>query len=365
MIVPIIPATSVANSSAPHQAEAQHRRDRQIGDRVIQIRCQRRAFKAAWMVVGGHGVGKSFMGDVFLSKLFGRLFGQIASKSFGEKFSVAAVQNKMLVFADEARIKGLSALDEVKSLIRKTRVSGELKGVDEREYNNYARFYFASNTLNTGIRQEDTVDRALYITRAYTPEHVGMSHLEFQSKWVDAQKSFFQEFADLMNDRVVVAHFMRIFANISVTRREIENVTGSAAADPEIVKLNLGLSRRIAKEMIERGYIIEHMALEFPFSQNEFSLAVTEYLSKSGRRNVNSEWIMAEFENAGVLESHRVGGVKKLRFRWKMGELTQRFGDSIGVPLNSDFEFTEADFGPNEADGSNPIPWRGSRPRRF
>ena len=154
---------------------------------------------------------------------------------------------------------------------------------------------------------------------------------------------------------------MRLFVDIEVTRREIENVAGSAAADPEIVSLNLSTARRMAKEMVEHGSVLEHMDISFPFSQGDFNVAITERLNKIGERNVSADWISTSSRaSACWSRSKAAGGGQDSSSAGRLGNSLQRFGEAIGVTLEPTFEFAEADFGLTHCDGARPIPWRGT-----
>jgi hypothetical protein len=316
--------------------------------------------QVAWVVAGGQGVGKSFMGNIFLDRLFGSLFGHAASKSFGERFTASLVLGRIMVFVDEARLRGTGAIDEVKELVRSSKINGEMKGIESRDYNNFARFYFASNTLNTGMRYDDTVDRAMYITKAITPEHLNMSHIQFQRTWVDKQKPFFEEFAAFLQRREVLEHYMSIMMNMKVDKREIENVSHSSVTDPDIIRNNLSPARRIAVQIIESGTLLTDLDIVMPFSQVDFNRAVTTLCKETGY-NVRAEWVWEEYKNLGMIEPFH----GKWRFKWNLGELTHRFGEAIGTTLTPQFEFTDADYGLNAQDGAKPVLWRGVKRGRL
>jgi hypothetical protein len=54
--------------------------------------------------------------------------------------------------------------------------------------------------------------------------------------------------------------------------------------------------------------------------------------------------------------------MNKLRFKYKLGQLTEAFGAAISAPMESRFVFdAEKDFGPNTCDGSTRPPWRGAK----
>jgi hypothetical protein len=107
--------------------------------------------------------------------------------------------------------------------------------------------------------------------------------------------------------------------------------------------------------------MLEDCDITTPFTPTEFMAFVTDYCKKIGEMKVHPHFILKEFTALGMLEN--VEG--KIRFRWKIAELHDKFGEAIGVKLTPRFIFTEADHGPNDNDGSKPIPWRGLKRYRF
>lgn len=320
--------------------------------------------QVAWMVAGGQGTGKSFMGLQFLPKLLGRLAGSTNGKIFGERFSLSPILGKVVVFVDEVRIKNAAALDELKGMIRNSRISGELKGQDASEYNNFARFFLAANSFQTGVRHEDTLDRALYITKAFTPEHLSVSQSDFLSGWVVRQKPFFDNFAQIIERQEILEHFMYILMNLVVSRHELEEVESSSANSAEIIESNLSLTRRRIKDLVEDGRIFEDLHITFPFSKIEFAREMTERF-KSGAKPLNADWVFAEMEKLQLLQPVMTQTGKKYRFRWNYADLCKNLSEAIGVKVEARFEFTPDDYGINVTDGSKPIQWRGVHRNKF
>ena len=315
----------------------------------------------AWIALGGQGVGKSFIGDIFCRSLFRDLHGMVNGKLVGERFSISPFINKMLVFVDEARFRGQAAVDEVKMMVRSVTMNGEQKNQDARSYNIYARMIFASNRLDIGISQQDTIDRALYITKAHTAEQMGMAQQDFLA-WSNSLKPMFTEFSDMLRDHNAIEHSMHMFTHRSVTKSAVENVIGSAATDADVILHGLSSSRKLAKEIIENGAALEDQDISTPFSPPEFMMFATEFCKKVGINRVPASSILDEFKTLQMLESIGSG---KLRFKWKIGELHTKFGEAIGVKLTPQFMFTESDYGPNDNDGSQPVPWKGMRRFKF
>ena len=315
----------------------------------------------AWVALGGQAVGKSFMGGVFCKALFRDLHGLVNGKLVGERFSIAPFVNRMLVFVDEARFRGQQAVDEVKLMVRTVTMNGEQKNQDARNYNIFARMIFASNRMDIGISQQDTVDRALYITKAFTAESQGMSQTEF-IRWTNSLKPIFETFDKLLQDHHAVEHFMHMFINRPVTKAQVENVIGSAATDADVIMGGFSLARKVAKDLIENGAMLEDHDITTPFMMSEFNMFVTEYCKKIGTTRVQASEVFAEFKTLHMLERT---ADNKWRFSWKIGELHDKFGEALGVKLTPRFVFTPEDYGPNDNDGTKSVPWRGMKRYKF
>jgi Family of unknown function (DUF5906) len=313
----------------------------------------------AWVVVGGQGVGKSFIGNVFCSALFGSLHGMINGKQVGEKFSISPFLGKMFVFADEVKFKSGNSAEEIKLLVRNMKQHGELKGIDSRDYNIFARLMFASNNVDVRIGQADAIDRALFYTKAYTPEFMQSSQLQFNN-WTLQHKPFFDEFAQFLKQTEVIEHYMQMFMQMPVDRHQIEDIKWSSSHDHDIVRHNLGAPHRIAKIIIESGWLLEGLDISHPFTERQFIDSVSE-LIKRANENTKPSYVLSAFEKLGLLESVGTKEGTKRRFKWHIGELTAKFGDAIGVPMESQFTFGPGDYGANTNDGDKVRLWKGGR----
>jgi len=65
---------------------------------------------------------------------------------------------------------------------------------------------------------------------------------------------------------------------------------------------------------------------------------VTEYCKKVGITKIPAVAVFNEFKILQMLEST---DSNKLRFRWKIGELHDKFGEAIGVKLTPQYKFTD------------------------
>lgn len=315
----------------------------------------------AWVVVGDQGVGKSWIGNIFLKALMGNLWGTASPKVMDGAFSVEPFIDKMFVFVDEAKFNNDVSVDEIKKLIRSIDVPGAVKFESSKNHRLYARLMFAANRLDLGIGQSNTTDRALFYTRTYDREYKHMTEMQFKA-WAETLKPFFTEFTELMNRRDVREHFMRYFMEFPANKYEVESIKHSSSNDAQIVISNMNWARRIAKHIVEDGRIFEDLDITYPFSVSDLNKRVTEVSLELGMRNVQGSRVMAEFDHADTLERVVVGGMNKLRFKYKIGTLTDVFGEAISAPLQPRFVFdAEKDYGPNDCDGLTRPPWRGAR----
>jgi hypothetical protein len=316
----------------------------------------------AWVVVGEQGIGKSWIGNVFVKSLMGNLWGTASPKVMDGDFSVEPFVEKMFVFIDEAKFQSETGTDEIKKLIRSTDVPGAIKFQSAKNHRLFSRLMFASNRLNMNIGQTNVTDRALFYTRAYDREFTHMTEQQFRS-WAETLKPFFTEFTELMVRRDVREHFMRYFIDLPVDKYDVESIKHSASTDEAIVTANMGWARRIAKAMIEDARVFEDLDISFPFTMAELSRRVGELAKEMSMNNVQPARVLNEFEQADVLEKIVVpGGIRKMRFKYKYGTLLDAFGEAIGAKLERNYEIdAEKDTGPNDNDGTKMTPWRGAK----
>lgn len=312
----------------------------------------------AWVVVGGQGVGKSFIGNTFTRAIFGQLWGSASPQVIDQRFNIGPFKDKMFVFVDEAKFHGDTSTDEVKKLIRNVDVPGMEKFSEARNYRVFARLMFASNRFDMNIGQANVRDRALFYTKAYDKDHLQQSELEFRA-WTETLKPFFQEFAEMLARKDVREHYMRMFMEVETNRYEIESIKLSSSNDPSIVDSNMSYARRIAKWIIEDGRIYEDLDISFPFTSSDIFKRVGEVCKEMGLQPVQGQRVLNEYIEADVVEQVNIKGARKFRFRWKIASLHERFGESISSALEARYEFTEEDYGINENDGTKRLPWRG------
>ena len=155
------------------------------------------------------------------------------------------------------------------------------------------------------------------------------------------------------------------FNSIQVTREEIEDNSISSANDSHIIESNMSHPKRVAKYIIENGRIWEDLDISAPFTKDELYKRVVDSCDLMGVKLRNREDVFSEFKSADLIEPYLHGGTKMYRFKHKIGTLTEKFSEHVGMPLESRFDFVEADYGPNTTNFGEAKPWRGSYNARF
>ena len=155
---------------------------------------------------------------------------------------------------------------------------------------------------------------------------------------------------------------MYMFTHRPVTKAQVENVIGSAATDADVIMGGFSMARKVAKDIIENGAMLEDHDITTPFSITEFLAFVTEYCKKIGVFKVSATEVLKEFQSLHMIERTPDN---KWRFRWKIGELHDKFGEALGVKLTPQYKFTNEDYGPNDNDGTKSVPWRGMKRYKF
>jgi hypothetical protein len=127
----------------------------------------------------------------------------------------------------------------------------------------------------------------------------------------------------------------------------------------------MSYARRVAKFIIEDGRIVEDSDISMPFSVTDLNKRVGEVCRDMGMLPVQGARVLAEFREAGVLEPYTENGRNMLRFKHRIGTLTQAFGLAISVVMEPKFQFAEEDMGDNDTTLASPKGWKGLNRRLF
>jgi hypothetical protein len=316
------------------------------------------------VIVGGQGVGKSFFGNTFLRMLLQSLWGTASPKLLEGAFAIEPFIGKMVVFIDEAKFHSEASTEEIKKLIRNVNIGGAEKFQSARNYRIFSRVIFASNHFDMNLGQANVQDRALFYIKAYDRDHLNQSPQEFR-KWAVTLKPFFDEFGQLLNRKDIREHYMYLLSTLEVDRHVIEDTTYSSSTDNDIISSNMSWARRVAKYIIEDGRIVEDADISLPFTMADLNKRVAEVCKELGMLPVQGARVLVEFKDAGVLEPYAENARNMLRFKYKIGTLTDAFGQAISVIMEPRFQFTDEDRGDNDVTLATPKSWKGLNSRLF
>ena len=318
----------------------------------------------ALVCVGDQGVGKSFFGNVFVKAIMGRLWGAASPKVFEGAFSVEPFIDNMYVFIDEAKFHGDQTVDEIKKFIRSVDIGGAEKYGASRTYRIFARLAFASNRFDINIGQQGVTDRALFYTKAYHKDFMEKSEAEFRA-WAEQLKPWFTEFAQFLERRDVREHYVYYFMKRPTDIKEVESIKYSSSTDVTIVAANMSWSRRVAKYMLEEARVHEDLAIEYPFTVADFNKRVADVSKDMGFRNLQGARVLAEWQDAGLLERHIEAGKAMLRLKHRWADSLDHFAAATGAHMEPQFEITDADRGKNETKLTDRPDWKGMKKAKF
>jgi hypothetical protein len=102
-----------------------------------------------------------------------------------------------------------------------------------------------------------------------------------------------------------------------------------------------------------------------PFNVSDINKRVIEVCKDMGILPVQGARVLAEFREAGLIESHVENGRNMMRFKFKIATLTEKFGLAISATMEPRFQFDEADKGDNDTTLASPKGWKGLNQRLF
>ena len=308
------------------------------------------------VIIGGQGIGKSVFGNTFMHALFGDLAGVGSAIALENNFSITPFIGKLLVFIDEVRISSAAAINEVKKLVRETRISGETKYKDRKGYQIYSRLILTANQADIGLNPEDAADRTLFFITSWNAENKHMNMQEFL-QWTWTLKPFFTDLTDLLGRVDARQHLMRYFMDIEVTRAELEDLTHSSRDDADVVKATMSKSREVAREIAADGRVLAGNDLTAWFNIHHLRTAI--FRVDGQRSRVEPQAVMKEYELAGVIE-RMSGGFH--RFKWGYGKTLQEMGKAHNLELLPQHPTGPGDYDANPVMSAvSPPPWRGNK----
>ena len=314
------------------------------------------------IIIGGQGIGKSLFGDTLMRALFGSMAGMADAGALSDnKFLITPFVGKLITFIDEVRLESPAAINVIKKLIRQDYVSGQMKYGHQHDYYIPSRLLIASNQIDIGLTPLDAADRAFFFIMSWTAKKKGMSDADFLV-WALGLKPFYADFIERLGDVTFRQHLMRYFVEFEVMRADLEDLRHSSRNDEEIVRQFSSEARNMAREMVADARILAHRDITAWFSVANVREAIRR-VENSKYTKMQAGDVMAEFENAGVLESMTQG---MYRFKYGYYKLCQKMGHAHGMPLSPFWPTKpgDGDYGDNEVrSSSGGEPWRGDNPK--
>ena len=305
---------------------------------------------------GDQGTGKSFLCTTFAQAVFGRYADTASVRALNGQFYIAGYVGRLWVSHDEF-VSNFDNAEILKTLIRGTRVSGELKGRDAASYTIFARLAFTSNEANPGIsRGRD--DRGLFQVTSITAQTEGILPGEFHDRMKTEVAPFYEAYDEFLKRDDVRQAYVKLLIDCAPSKiSDVENLTYSAMRDAEVARSHLSDKQVVAKTILEGGKIHGGYDIAMPFHDPDFFACVNALKREMGVR-VTADEVMKEYLDAGLID--RPPGGKPYLFKYKIGMLQRLYGDYLGVPLHSRWTIEPNDDMPNDWREGDPMePWKG------
>jgi hypothetical protein len=313
--------------------------------------------QVALVCTGDQGTGKSFLCTIFAQAIFGRYADTASVRALSGQFYIAGYKGKLWVSHDEF-ISNYENGEILKTLIRGTRVSGEIKGKDTATYTIFARLAFTSNELNPGIsRGRD--DRGLFQVTSITATGQDVLPGVFQSRMKKEVAPFYESFAAFLERDAVRQAYVSMLIDCAPDKiSEVEDLTHSAMRDEDVARSHLTNAQLVAKLILEIGTIHSGYDVSMPFRDENLYGRVQSLTKEAGIRGLQPMAVLAEFFNAGILGQMENGGA--YLFKWKIGGLQRLYGVYLGVRLNPRWSIEPNDDRPNDYKDGDPMElWKG------
>ena len=314
------------------------------------------------VIIGGQGIGKSILGDNLMRAMFGELAGSATGAALvNNNFLITPFIGKIIVFIDEVRIEGQTGINELKKIIRQSRISGQVKFGHQRDYYIPARAILAANQTDIGLTPEDAADRALFFIIAWTAENKNMTDREFL-EWAVTLKPFYREFVEMLESVAAKQHLMRYFRDYECTREELEDLTHSSRNDEKVIKSTMSKSREIARQIAASAHVIAGNDITAWFNIQHLRAAIQR--EDGAKTRVEASSVMMEYERAGVIESARAEG-GYVKFKWGYGKILQKLSEAHNLKLEPVWDTGPGDYDDNPVRSMvDPPQWRGNTKRK-
>ena len=202
--------------------------------------------QVALVCTGDQGTGKTFLCTTFAQAVFGKYADTASVRALDGQFYIAGYLGKLWVSHDEF-VSSFDNAEILKTLIRGSRVSGEVKGRDTATYTIFARLAFTSNEANPGIsRGRD--DRGLFQVTSISATSEGHLPGEFQNRMNAEVKPFYEAYDEfLQRDAVRQAYVSMLIDCAPEKIAEVEDLSHSAMRDEDVARSHLTNAQLVAR----------------------------------------------------------------------------------------------------------------------
>jgi hypothetical protein len=309
------------------------------------------------VLVGGQGVGKSLWGGYLMGKILGSLAGTADAATLkDDKFFITQFLGKLIVLIDEAKIESISAINQIKKLIRSDRMSGQRKHEHLRDHRVFARLMIAANQADIGFTAAEAADRTFFYILSYDREFKKMLENEFRD-WAFSLKPFYAAFIKHFENHEACQHLMRYFMDLECTREELEDLTLSSRSSESVVKSTMSHTRYVSRRIVADARILSDKDLNAWFNTAHVREAIVRVDGKKSK--VEAEAVMTEFERTGATEQMR-GDWR--RFKYGYAKTLKTIGDAHSLKIDPDHEFRPGDWDENPVTSTVDAPdWRGKK----
>jgi hypothetical protein len=314
--------------------------------------------QVALVCTGDQGTGKTFLCTTFAQAVFGRYADTASVRALDGQFYIAGYLGKLWVSHDEF-VSSFDNAEILKTLIRGSRVSGEIKGRDTATYTIFARLAFTSNEANPGIsRGRD--DRGLFQVTSISAQSEGLLPGEFHDRMKKEVAPFYEAYdAFLQRDAVRQAYVSMLIDCAPEKIAEVEDLTFSAMRDEDVARSHLTNAQLVARIILESGTIHGGHDIAMPFRDSEIFNRVQSVTKDMGIRGMRPMAVLDEFFNAGILGRMSDGAYL---FKWKIAGLQRLYGIYLGVKLHSQHPLEPNDDRENDYQlGDAMEPWKGRK----
>lgn len=206
-------------------------------------------------VVGGQGIGKTFIGT-YAEAIFGDMVGVVDGGKLGERFGPSQLDTPISII-DEVRLSSIEQKTHMKKVIRNEAVRAERKGVDFGLMKTPRLVIFLGNKLRNLSEDDMASDRAFYIIYGVSPETAGLSKIDFNKRMAGEPQQFYGHYAEFLKRDDVRAYETWRLLNKRYDAKALREREGSSNVTEAVIEVGLSWGDQFQRDILRRGFILE------------------------------------------------------------------------------------------------------------